>query len=461
MTFSAAPNASNPSDSVNTSRRSWQLAEASLALAISHATRPNTASYNIVMHVFETASKWAKAFDLLHRLDSWKLRFSVVSYNTAISACRYRSQWRGAVLLLGSLTEAYLKCNQITLSAAIVACSHRKWEALSLFDTICTRAMKPNSISYGAVLDACEKSSSWSLCSKLLDDMLSTRLEVTGVEVGCLLSAARKAHGSNFAQKLLKRMRCFLELHHEPYDSYDPYDLFEPHDPETFGSGKSFELTLGTVLLERPGILVVNKPSGTSSEDFVNLMEVALAVPLFAVSRLDHPTSGVLPLATESRIFQWLKAQFAGRLVVKEYLCLCQGPALGPVGHTGRLAQRLRPATSATRTEVSSWGKEALTVFTVVARYADGMDGMELIQLRVQPVTGRKHQIRAHLANIGRPVVGDRKYGRRCRSDFPMSRLFLHCHYLKFFDLQGEEVIVEAPLPADLCNILRNLKQKY
>ena len=149
MTFRAGPNAS-----VNTSR-SWQQRISILASAMSHAAA-NTASYNIVMHTFGTASQWAKAFGLLYRLASWKLRFSVVSYNTAISACRYRSQWRSAVHLLGSLTEAYLKCNQITLSAAIVACSHRKWEALSLFDSICTRSMKPNSISYGAVLDACE-----------------------------------------------------------------------------------------------------------------------------------------------------------------------------------------------------------------------------------------------------------------------------------------------------------------
>ena len=119
------------------------------------------------------------------------------------------------------------------------------------------------------------------------------------------------------------------------HEAYEAYDSLEPYNPERFGSGKSFESTLGTVLLQRPGILVVNKPSGTSSEDFVNLMEVALAAPLFAVSRLDHPTSGVLPLAVgKDRIFQWLKAQFAGHLVVKKYLCLCQGPALGPVGHS-------------------------------------------------------------------------------------------------------------------------------
>ena len=150
MTFRAGQKAS-----VNRSR-SWQKGISILASAISHATQANTASYNLAIHTFETASQWAKAFDLLHRLASWKLRFSVVSYNTAISACRYRSEWRSAVHLLGSLTEAHLKCNQITLSAAIVACSHRKWEALSLFDSICKRAMKPNSISYGAVLDACE-----------------------------------------------------------------------------------------------------------------------------------------------------------------------------------------------------------------------------------------------------------------------------------------------------------------
>jgi hypothetical protein len=71
MTFRAGQKAS-----VNRSR-SWQKGISILASAISHATQANTASYNLAIHTFETASQWAKAFDLLHCLASWKLRFSV------------------------------------------------------------------------------------------------------------------------------------------------------------------------------------------------------------------------------------------------------------------------------------------------------------------------------------------------------------------------------------------------
>lgn len=151
MTFRAGQKAS-----VNRSR-SWQKGISILASAISHATQANTASYRRYTLLKQLGLNGLKPSTCF---TAW-LRGSFVwlcgiGNNTAISACRYRSEWRSAVHLLGSLTEAHLKCNQITLSAAIVACSHRKWEALSLFDSICKRAMKPNSISYGAVLDACE-----------------------------------------------------------------------------------------------------------------------------------------------------------------------------------------------------------------------------------------------------------------------------------------------------------------
>ena len=136
----------------------WRKAISVLSLAPSRTMQVNTASFNIGIHASQAASVWAEAFALLHRLASLaSLRLSVVSYNTAISACRYESKWQLSVHFLGHLQEADLKCTLFTLSAAVVACSRRKWEALTLFDTISTSDMKPNSVSYGAVLDACEQ----------------------------------------------------------------------------------------------------------------------------------------------------------------------------------------------------------------------------------------------------------------------------------------------------------------
>eukprot|EP00438_Fugacium_kawagutii_P003671 Skav224241 [mRNA] locus=scaffold939:1411389:1412950:- [translate_table: standard] len=408
-------------------------------------TAQRTAEFNMAMAAIQKAAGWQLA--VLNRAMLLKLRLSVVTYNTAISSCRY-SKWQTAVQLLENLKEVCLKCTQISQSAAIVACSGRKWEALTLFDTICTSNMEPNCISYGAILG-----SNWTGCLQLLEDMLSSRLDVTGVEAGCLASAAQKEHDSDFAMKILKKFflqKFFLQgvltkLSDDPLPS---------------------PANIGSLLMKKPGILVVHKPSGTSTEDFVKLMEVAFALPLSAASRLDHSTSGILPLVSDSQISQWLKAQFAGRLVVKEYLCLCEGPALGAVGSTHEVTLPLQPGRLHERTEVRSWGREAISIVTVKGRYVvenvedveDVVEGeKELMQLKVRPITGRRHQIRAHLANIGRPLVGDRKYGPK---SILQSRLFLHCHYLKFFDFEGKEVVVQDPLPSDLCKILARLKMK-
>ncbi|CAE8717490.1 unnamed protein product [Polarella glacialis] len=90
------------------------------------------------------------------------------------------------------------------------------------------------------------------------------------------------------------------------------------------------------------------------------------------VSRLDHPTSGVLPVALGvegSAAAHWLTAQFSGRLVRKEYVCLCEGPSLGAIGSVGNIStnlytQELDGGRTA-RTEVSPEGREALTSYEV------------------------------------------------------------------------------------------------
>ncbi|CAE7668697.1 rluC, partial [Symbiodinium necroappetens] len=119
----------------------------------------------------------------------------------------------------------------------------------------------------------------------------------------------------------------------------------------------------------------------------------------------------------------WLGAQFAGRLVKKEYICLCEGPAFGPVGHRAVLTYPLRVLQLSKDTyqvEVASAGRPAETALQVMACFE--MKGIDEVRgasssicslLTLWPKTGRKHQIRAHLAHAGRPIVGDWTYGRR------------------------------------------------
>ncbi|CAE7884642.1 truC [Symbiodinium necroappetens] len=238
---------------------------------------------------------------------------------------------------------------------------------------------------------------------------------------------------------------------------------------EFTGSGlepRELEALVATLPLlleeEDEGLVAVAKPSGISSEKALEAMAASLSKPLFAVSRLDLPTSGVLPAALgteQSPEARWHLAQFAAHsLVEKTYLCLCQGTegSLGEVGAEGRVELPLKvvaTSRSTSRAVPSAEGKRARTDFQVLAVFAEATSQLSLIEAR--PRTGRLHQIRAHLAALGAPLVGDHLYGAQrvswCR------RLFLHCQRLKLFG-PSREVRLEAPLPAELREALLGLR---
>jgi 23S rRNA pseudouridine1911/1915/1917 synthase len=98
-------------------------------------------------------------------------------------------------------------------------------------------------------------------------------------------------------------------------------------------------------------------------------------------------------------------------------------------------------------------GRDAITRYRVVESLAGGQYAL----VEAEPVTGRTHQIRVHMAAIGHPVVGDATYGKR--SGF-VPRQFLHAWRLAFaMPLSGRLVEFESPLPADLRLALSKLRQ--
>jgi len=172
------------------------------------------------------------------------------------------------------------------------------------------------------------------------------------------------------------------------------------------------------------------------------------------VHRLDKDTSGVLILARNETAYNWLVRQFKSRKTMKTYLALVDGQPPTPSGRIEAAIGRDEKNRQRMAVVYGDKGKNAVTEYHTLETYADHT------LLEVQPLTGRTHQIRVHLAFIGCPVTGDRIYGRRKKSlDIP--RFFLHAHKLSI-RLPGEEEPTEftAPQAADLKEILTTLEKE-
>jgi 23S rRNA pseudouridine1911/1915/1917 synthase len=185
------------------------------------------------------------------------------------------------------------------------------------------------------------------------------------------------------------------------------------------------------------------------------------------VHRLDRDTSGVLVVAKTDAAHFALAEQFAGRSVEKEYFTVVVGAIDKdrdlidlPIGshpfHRERMAIR--------RDHESS--RPAQTMYEVTERF----DGFSALQ--VLPKTGRTHQIRVHLASIGRPVLCDKQYGGRAEisvgeirrelenREVLLNRQALHARRLSLdHPVTGERLTFEAPLPADLERLLVELRE--
>ena len=176
------------------------------------------------------------------------------------------------------------------------------------------------------------------------------------------------------------------------------------------------------------------------------------------VSRLDKPTSGVVLLARDNAAHAELLTQFYQREVHKTYIALVDGIV---EEDRGTVSEPLddRPATSD---------------FEVIERFMH--ENWSYTLVRVDPKSGRKHQIRRHMASIGNPLTGDTLYRRGraktlnskppvCVSDAlshgkPGTIFFLHARAVKFTDKVGERIEVSAPLPStfeSVVGILRSL----
>ena len=216
------------------------------------------------------------------------------------------------------------------------------------------------------------------------------------------------------------------------------------------------------MVVNKPAGMVVHPAAGHAQGTLVNallhevkdLSGIGGELRPGIVHRLDRGTSGLMVVAKNDRAHAELSRQFHDREVEKEYVALVWG-----VVQAGSRIDLPIGRDPGDRKKMSAKARRARSAATRITE-ALHMPGVSLIHVAI--ATGRTHQIRVHLSEIGHPIVGDAVYGglrRRVPGDLrpvlALERPFLHAGRLVFHHpADGRKMEFEAPLPHDLQLVL-------
>lgn len=208
------------------------------------------------------------------------------------------------------------------------------------------------------------------------------------------------------------------------------------------------------ILYEDDDCIVINKPKGVLTHALsVHGDEPSVASFIRTkvkgidgeragiVHRLDRATSGVIIGAKSQAALSWLQKQFAERKVKKTYIAVVEGAPKESEATIDMPIQRNPKAPATFR--VGPNGKPSVTYYKVIE------EGPRHSLVRMQPQTGRTHQLRVHLQKIGHPIVGDPLYGKGKFGD----RLFLHAESLEITLPNRERKIFQAPVPPEFKKV--------
>jgi len=223
------------------------------------------------------------------------------------------------------------------------------------------------------------------------------------------------------------------------------------------------------VIYEDADIIVVNKPKGmvvhpangnpdgTLVNAIMNICKDSLSgiggeIRPGIVHRIDKDTSGLLIIAKNDKAHINLSEQIKNREITKKYVALTRGVIKEnnatidmPIGRSDKDRKKMA---------VRKDGKNAVTHFDVIKRY----DGYTYLDIKID--TGRTHQIRVHLAEIGYPIIGDSVYSNG-KNPFGVEGQMLHAKSLEFkHPTTGKIMHLEAPLPEYFENVLKRLEEE-
>ena len=215
------------------------------------------------------------------------------------------------------------------------------------------------------------------------------------------------------------------------------------------------------VVVNKPKGLVVHPANGNPDGTLVNAIMAKCKSSLSGIGgelrpgivhRLDKDTSGLLIIAKNDKAHINMSEQIKNRNVKKIYIALVKGIVKEneatinmPIGRSTKDRKKMA---------VRKDGKEAVTHFRVIKRY----DKYTLLELKID--TGRTHQIRVHMAEIGHPVVGDMVYSNG-KNEFGVEGQMLHAKSLDFkHPITGKEMHVEAELPEYFKQVLEKIEKQ-
>jgi 23S rRNA pseudouridine1911/1915/1917 synthase len=224
------------------------------------------------------------------------------------------------------------------------------------------------------------------------------------------------------------------------------------------------------ILYEDQDLAVINKPPGVVVHPACGHTDRTLVHGLLAklknlsgvggetrpgiVHRLYKDTSGLLVVAKNDRAHLALSEMFQKREVKKTYLALVHGVPKARFGKIDRPIRR-HPVYRKKMAVHEREGREAVTYWRLREAFR------RAALLEVEPLTGRTHQIRVHLASIGHPILGDELYGGAKPHGPKAGRQMLHAWRLRFkHPRTGEELFFEAPLPKDFEELLHALRRE-
>ncbi len=205
-------------------------------------------------------------------------------------------------------------------------------------------------------------------------------------------------------------------------------------------------------------VIVIDKPSGILSHSKGALNDEFTVADFFRryttynintnrsgiVHRLDRDTSGIMIGARNLETAEMLQKQFSDRKVKKVYFAVLDGIPKIAKANIDLPIGRNPSAPSTFRVDVN--GKSALTRYEIIATDKN----YSLVKL--QPQTGRTHQLRVHMKYINTPILGDKLYGKSA------NRLYLHAASLEITIPNGNRQIFTAPIPRDLTDYFPGVK---